>query len=233
MSASYKKWLQQKMAKLQAIDCYSAGATPETIAKQIGVPPSEIVKLNFNESLFVDRSAQSRLVKELADEFDLRLYPEDEIPMFLSKLSGYAGVPSNYLLVGNGSDELIDRITRLFVDEGEVMLSFAPTFSIPKLCMKRQKGEYITVPLQNNLQLDVKALMAQFSDKTRLLYLCSPNNPTSIQFKQEDVEHLAKAFPVLLSWMRLMGNLLITHLCHASPSFRIWLFYEHLAKLLD
>ena len=195
MSASYKKWLQQKMAKLQAIDCYSAGATPETIAKQIGVPPSEIVKLNFNESLFVDRSAQSRLVKELADEFDLRLYPEDEIPMFLSKLSGYAGVPSNYLLVGNGSDELIDRITRLFVDEGEVMLSFAPTFSIPKLCMKRQKGEYITVPLQNNLQLDVKALMAQFSDKTRLLYLCSPNNPTSIQFKQEDVEHLAKAFP--------------------------------------
>jgi histidinol-phosphate aminotransferase len=195
MSMSYRKWLQQKIANLQNIDCYSAGATPETVAKQIGVSTSEIIKLNFNESLFVDRSSQTRLMKELADEFDLRLYPEDEIPKFLVKLSGYIGAPENYLSVGNGSDELIDRILRLFVEEGEVMLSFAPTFSIPKLCMKRQKGEYVTVPLKSNLQLDLEALMVQFSDKTRLLYLCSPNNPTSTQFNQEDVEKLIKAFP--------------------------------------
>ena len=195
MSMSYRKWLQQKIVNLQNIDCYSAGATPETVAKQIGISPSEIIKLNFNESLFVDRSAQARLMKELADEFDLRLYPEDEVPKFLVKLSSYIEAPENYLTVGNGSDELIDRILRLFVEEGEVMLSFAPTFSIPKLCMKRQKGEYVTVPLKSNLQLDVEALMAQFSDKTRLLYLCSPNNPTSTQFNQEDVEKLTKAFP--------------------------------------
>ena len=53
MSASYRQWLKDKLVKLQAIDCYSAGATPETVAKQIGVPPKQIVKLNFNESLFV------------------------------------------------------------------------------------------------------------------------------------------------------------------------------------
>jgi histidinol-phosphate aminotransferase len=195
MSASYKKWLQQKISKLQAIDCYSAGATPETVAKQIGVSPNEIVKLNFNESLFVDRAKQAELVKELADEFDLRLYPEDEVPKFLSKLACYIGAPSNYLLVGNGSDELIDRIVRLFVEKGEATLSFAPTFSIPRLCVKRQEGEYIIVPLLSNLQLDVKGLISKISDKTRLLYLCSPNNPTSTQFKMEDVETLAKAFP--------------------------------------
>ena len=84
MSASYKKWLENKIAKLQAIDCYSAGATPETVAKKIGVSTSEIVKLNFNESLFVDRAAQAKLVKEVADELDLRLYPEDEVPKFYS-----------------------------------------------------------------------------------------------------------------------------------------------------
>jgi len=195
MSASYKKWLNDKLAKLQAIDCYTAGATPEMVAKQIGVSQSEIVKLNFNESLFVDRIKQEELVKEVARELDLRLYPEDEVPKFYIKLSGYIGAPPEYLAVGNGSDELIDRIVRLFVDEGEVMLSFAPTFSIPKLCMKRQKGEYIAVPLQSDLQLDVKRLMSQFSNKTRLLYLCSPNNPTSTQFKKQDVETLARAFP--------------------------------------
>jgi len=194
MSASYRKWLQDKLEKLKAIDCYSTGATPETVAKQIGVSPNEIVKLNFNESLFVDRAKQAELVKELANEFDLRLYPEDEVPKFLAKLALYIGAPNDNLVVGNGSDELIDRIVRLFVENEEAILSFTPTFSIPRLCVKRQGGEYIAVPLLANLQLDVKGLKSKFSNKTRLLYLCSPNNPTSIQFKMEDVETLAKAF---------------------------------------
>ncbi len=195
MSATYRKWLKDKLAKLQAIDCYSAGATPETVAKQIGVSPEEIVKLNFNESLFVDRAKQAELMKELADEFDLRLYPEDEVPKFLAKLTRYIGAPENFLVVGNGGDELIDRTVRLFVEKGEATLSFAPTFSIPRLCVKRQEGEYISVPLLSDLQLDVKGLLSKFSNKTRLLYLCSPNNPTSTQFKMEDIETLAKAFP--------------------------------------
>jgi len=195
MSATYRRWLKNKLAKLEAIECYTGGVTAETIAKQIGVTPAEIVKLNFNESLFVDRGKQEELVGEVARELDLRLYPEDEVPKFYSKLSGYIGAPSDCLVVGNGSDELIDRIVRLFVDEGEVLLSFAPTFSIPRLCMQRQKGEYIAVPLQSDLQLDVKGLLSHFSNETRLLYLCSPNNPTSTQFKKGDVEILAKAFP--------------------------------------
>jgi histidinol-phosphate aminotransferase len=195
MSASYRKWLRDKLVKLQAIDCYSAGATPETVAKQIGVSPSEIVKLNFNESLFVDRARQAKLVKEVADELDLRLYPEEEVPKFLAKLSGYIGAPEDFLVVGNGGDELIDRIVRLFVEKGEAVLSFEPTFSIPRLCVKRQGGEYISVPLLSDLQLDAKGLLSKFSDKTRLLYLCSPNNPTSNQFKKENIEALAKAFP--------------------------------------
>jgi len=195
MSASYRKWLKDKLLKLQAIECYSAGATPETVAKQTGVSTADIVKLNFNESLFVNRAKQAELVKELADEFDLRLYPEDETPKFLAKLSGYIGAPGDHLVVGNGSDELIDRTVRLFVEKGEVMLSFAPTFSIPKLCVKRQEGEYVAVPLLSNLQLDVKGLLSKFSNKTRILYLCSPNNPTSTQFRMEDIEALAKAFP--------------------------------------
>jgi histidinol-phosphate aminotransferase len=156
------------------------------------------VKLNFNESLFVDRAKQAELVKELADEFDLRLYPEDETPKFLTKLSGYIRAPEDYLVVGNGSDELIDRIVRLFVEKGEATISFEPTFSIPKLCVKRQEGEYIAVPLLSNLQLDVKGMQGKFSDNTRLLYLCSPNNPTSTQFKMGDIETLAKAFPGLV-----------------------------------
>jgi histidinol-phosphate aminotransferase len=195
MSESYKKWLKEKLLKLQAIDCYSAGATPETIAKQIGVTTKQIIKLNFNENLFMPRVKQAKLVKELADEIDLRMYPEDEEVKLREKITGYIKVPKDFLVVGNASDELIDRIIRLFIEKGDIAVSFAPTFTIPRLCVKRQEGEYIEVPLLSNLQLDVKGMLSKFSEKTRLLYLCSPNNPTSTQYKAEDVEKLAKVFP--------------------------------------
>lgn len=198
MSASYKKWLKQKLVKLQAIDCYSAGATPEAVAKQAGIPQSEIIKLNFNESLFIPKAKLSALIKEVADEIDLRLYPENEEVKLREKLTGYLKLPKDYFVVGNASDELIDRIVRLFIEKGDGVVSFSPTFAIPRLCVKRQEGEWITVPLLRNLQLDVKGLLSKFSDKTRLLYLCSPNNPTAIQFKMEDVETLVKAFPSIV-----------------------------------
>jgi histidinol-phosphate aminotransferase len=195
MSASYRKWLNDRLAKLQAIDCYSAGATPETVAKQIGVEQSQIVKLNFNENLFVDRAKQAALMKELAAEIDLRMYPEDEEGKLREKLVSYIGVPKDFLTVGNAGDELIDRIIRLFMEKGEAALSFAPSFAIPRLCVKRLEGEYITVPLKSDFQIDVKAMLAKFSDRTRLLYLCSPNNPTANQMNAEDVEKLVRAFP--------------------------------------
>jgi histidinol-phosphate aminotransferase len=195
MSESYKKWLKAKLAKLGAIDCYSAGATPETVAKQIGVEPSEIVKLNFNENLFVDRKKQVPLIKELADEIDLRMYPEDEEVKLREKLTSYMGVPKDYLTVGNAGDELIDRIIRLFIEKGDVAVSFTPSFAIPRLCVKRQEGEYIMVPLKSDFQLDVQGMLSKFSDKTRLLYLCSPNNPTSNQMNAKDIETLVRAFP--------------------------------------
>jgi histidinol-phosphate aminotransferase len=195
MSESYKKWLKQKLEKLQAIECYSAGATPETVAKQLGVTTKQIIKLDFNENLFMPRVKQAKLMKELADEIDLRMYPEDEEAKLREKLSGYMKVPKDFLVASNGSDELIDRIIRLFVESGDLAVSLAPTFSIPRLCVKRQGGEYITVPLKKDLQLDVKGMLSKFSDKTTLLYLCSPNSPTATQYNARDIETLVNAFP--------------------------------------
>src|SRR5512133_2303814 len=195
MSESYQKWFKAKLEKLQAIDCYSAGVTPEGLAEKLGVDQTKIVKLNFNENLFVDRAKQTALMKELADEIDLRMYPEVEEAKLREKLTGYIGVPADYLAISNAGDELIDRIVRLFIEKGDSAVSFTPTFAIPRLCVKRQEGEYVTVPLTKDFQLDVQGMLSQFNEKTRLLYICSPNNPTSNQMNAADIEKLVKAFP--------------------------------------
>ncbi|MCL2642056.1 MAG: histidinol-phosphate transaminase [Candidatus Bathyarchaeota archaeon] len=198
MSVSYHKWLDQKKLELQTLDCYSAGITPEGLAQQLGVDISKIVKLNFNENLFVDRSRQIPLLKQIADEIDLRLYPENEVPNLIKKLAEYLQVPQNYITIGNAGDELLDRIIRLFIKKDDTAVSFTPSFVIPQLCVKRQGGKYVTVPLKSDFQLDVLSMLETFSEKTRLLYLCSPNNPTSNQMKPADIETLAKAFPGII-----------------------------------
>jgi len=195
MNMAYRKWLDQKKLKLQAFNCYSAGVTPEGLAQQLCVDSSKIVKLNFNENLFIDRSRQIPLVKQVADELDLRMYPEDEMPKLVKKLAEYLKIPQEYIVIGNAGDELLDRIIRLFIEKGDTAVSFTPSFVIPQLCVKRQEGEYITVPLKSDFQINVPAMLETFSEKTCLLYLCSPNNPTSNQMKPEDIETLAKAFP--------------------------------------
>jgi histidinol-phosphate aminotransferase len=123
------------------------------------------------------------------------MYPEVEEAKLREKLTRYIGVPADYLAISNAGDELIDRIIRLFIEKGDNAVSFSPSFVIPGLCVKRQGGEYITVPLKDDFQLDVPSMLSKFSEKTRLLYLCSPNNPTSNQMKPKDVETLVKAFP--------------------------------------
>ena len=195
MNVACEKWLEEKLKKLQDIESYSVGESTETLAKQLGISPAEIVKLNFNENLFMPRAKLIEFMKEVAEECDLRIYPQEEENKLREKLSSYLKTPKENIVVGNASDELIDRIARLFLDKGESAVSVMPTFPVFKYCAKRQGAEYVTVPLLDNFGLDVERLLVTFSPKTSILYLCSPNNPTGNQFKMDEVETLIKEFP--------------------------------------
>ena len=104
-------------------------------------------------------------MKQLAEEIDLRMYPEDEEAKLREKLTGYMGVPADFLAISNAGDELIDRIVRLFIEKGDVAVSPTPTFAIPRLCVKRQEGEYVTVPLTKDFQLDVSGMLRSLTIK--------------------------------------------------------------------
>ncbi len=195
MSAACKKRIDEKLKKLQDIEGYSIGESTEILSRQLGISPSEIIKLNFNENLFMPRAKLIELMKEVAEECDLRIYPQEEENKLREKLGGYLQTSQENIVVGNASDELIDRTARLFLEKGESAISVMPTFPVFKYCAKRQGAEYVTVPLLDNFGLDVERLLSSFSPKTSILYLCSPNNPTGNQFKMDEVEILAREFP--------------------------------------
>ena len=137
------------------------------------------MKLNYNENLFIPKEKLVLLMREVAEECDLRIYPQEEENKLKEKISDYLKTPKDYVVVGNGSDELIDRIGRLFLEEGDKAVSVTPTFPVFGYCIKHQDAECNAVPLLKNFELDVAQLLDNFTSETKLLYLCSPNNPTA------------------------------------------------------
>ena len=198
MKTQREKWLNKKLGELELIESYRPERTNESVAKQLGISPAQILKLNYNENLFIPREKLVEFMKEVAEECDLRIYPQEEENKLKEKISEYLTVPADCVVVGNGSDELIDRITRLFIKNGEKAVSIAPTFPVPRQCIKRQGAEYVAVPLLRDFELDVENLLCEFASNARLLYLCSPNNPTANQFKRENITALIEEFPGLV-----------------------------------
>ena len=195
MKKECKEWLEEKLAQIEALESYSPEKTIENAAKQYGLSPADIVKLNFNENLYMPRAKLVALLKEVADECDLRLYPQEEEEKLREAITEYLTLQQGCVAVGNSSDEVMDRITRLFLERGDKAVTFVPTFSVFRYCVKYQGANYVAVPLQRGFKLDVEAMREAFTPETKLLYLCSPNNPTGNQFGMDEVEFLIEEFP--------------------------------------
>ena len=195
MKAECKRWLDGKIARIQGQESYSAEHTNESIAQKYGLKPESIVKLNYNENLFLPRERIIKLLKEVAEECDLRIYPQDEEERLKEKIGEYLQVPVECVAIGNSSDEVMERIIRIFLEKGDKAVTFTPTFSVFKCCVNFVGADFIGVPLRDDFTVDVEGLEATFSPETKLLYLCSPNNPTANQLKQREVEALIEDFP--------------------------------------
>jgi histidinol-phosphate aminotransferase len=195
MNATCKKWLETKIARIQGLENYSAEHTNESIAKKYGLKLSDIVKLNYNENLFLPRDKQIALLKGVAEECDLRIYPQDQEVRLKESIGGYLTVPAECVAIGNSSDEVMERIIRIFLEKGDKAVTFVPTFSVFKCCVNFSNADFVGVSLRADFSVDVTAMQAAFTSDARLLYLCSPNNPTANQLKKREIEALTEEFP--------------------------------------
>jgi histidinol-phosphate aminotransferase len=189
-----EEWVRRKLEEVQ-LSGYVFGDSLKSVEQRFGIERSQILKLDSNENFFIPKDKLVKLIEEVVEDFDPRLYPHDEERELREKLSAYIRVPADFITVGSGSDELMERVARLFLENGEQALSISPTFSMYRHAVTLQRAELLEVPLREDFSLDVNGLLAKVTPKTRVLFLCSPNNPTANQFKTDDVEGLVEAFP--------------------------------------
>lgn len=111
----------------------------------------------------------------------LNRYPEPQPQALVEGLANLYGVAPEYVLVGRGSDEAIDLLTRAFCRAGrDAVVVCPPTFGMYSVSARIQGAEVITVPLRRDVafSLDEHALLERCTSNVKLVFLCSPNNPT-------------------------------------------------------
>jgi len=194
-----KTVLREVLAESQSLGTYDMGETIEGLARKLGKEPSEILKLNSNENFFVPLDFLRSALREVAKEVDPRIYPRDELGELKEALVRYVNVSPEHIVIGTGSDQLIDLVTRMVLEPGDEALSIAPTFSIYERCVRIQRALYRSVPLRGDFSLDTERILGSVTPKTKLLFICSPNNPTANQFSRGDIELLADQFDGLVA----------------------------------
>jgi len=111
-------------------------------------------------------------------------------------LSKIKGIPPQNIFIGNGSDEVIDLSFRIFCEPGKSnVITCPPTYGMYKVCANINDVKVKQAVLTREFQLDVDGILESIDNNTRLLFLCSPNNPTGNNLNRIDIELLINNFP--------------------------------------
>lgn len=122
-------------------------------------------------------------------------YPDPHQKALKSRISEIKGIAAGSLFLGNGSDEAIDLVYRVFCEPGESnTVSIAPSYGMYEVAAAMNDVEFRKVRLRPDFSMDTEAMLAATDSKTRLIFICSPNNPTGNSFPAEQIEELLERF---------------------------------------
>lgn len=169
---------------------YKPGKPIEEVERELGL--SRVIKLASNENPL----GTSRKVKRAIEDYAGRvhLYPDGAAFELKTALASRLGVRPRELLIGNGSNELIEFLVRGFVREGDKVLSSEKSFQIYQLATKCAGGIFVEIPMKDS-RFDLKAIRAAVDEKTRLIFIANPNNPTGTYVNRAELDEFLDGIP--------------------------------------
>jgi histidinol-phosphate aminotransferase len=175
---------------------YSARKSPETLEGKVEVPVENIIKLDANENPY---GCSPRVSQALATYPDFNIYPDNGQTRLRKLLEGYTGVDAKHIVAGSASNQLIDLVLRLLISKGDEVINCVPTFGIYRFSTELCGGTLVEVPRDGNFAVNINAVKAAINEKTKIIFLTNPNNPTGTITPQQDILELVDTgLPVLV-----------------------------------
>lgn len=176
--------------EIKNIEPYEPGVPIEEVERKLGV--IKAVKMASNENAL---GPSLRAVAAIENALGkINLYPDGGAFVLKSRLAEHLGVGEENVILGNGSDEIIRMITETFLNEGEEVVFAEPGFIIYRLAAVVMKGRCVSVPLKNYTH-DLEAMSHAIGERTKLVFIANPNNPTGTMVDAAKVASFMKSLP--------------------------------------
>lgn len=180
----------QSLANVRAISPYQPGKPITQLSRELGIPAERIIKLASNENP-LGMSPKARLAVEKAIG-SLERYPDDfELK---SALASHTGLGMERIVLGNGSNDVLDIVARVFLAQGRSAVFSQHAFAVYPLATITAGAEAIAVPAKDYGH-DLGAMLAAIRPDTRLVWIANPNNPTGTFLPYPDLKAFLAAVP--------------------------------------
>ncbi len=176
---------------LAGFKAYEWETSTRDIAASVGLPARKIYRLDTNTSPFIPVGSLKSLREGLLNR-PVNQYPDTSYLSLRLLLSSYCGKDADRFVVINGADEGLDIIVKTFLNPGEEAIVATPTYSMFRVVTEIMDGRLVAVRRENDFSVNVDSILERVGEKTRLIFLCNPNNPTGNLTPVADVERLAK-----------------------------------------
>ncbi len=158
--------------------------------------PERLIKLDLNESPF-GPSPKARAV--LASFQATNRYPDFAQAALREALAQYTGMPAEHIVCGAGLDDVLNTLAHLILDHGDEVIIHEPTFGVYRMLAALHGSRAIDAPLGDGFALDPDRVLAAITERTKLIILCTPNNPTGNLLDPQAVEAVVAGAPCLVA----------------------------------
>jgi len=173
-------------ALLHSFKEYAWEPSDEEIASSVGLDVSKIRRFDLNTSPYTPTHWLKKLASEL-ESVAVNRYPDTSYHDLRKDLSKYLGVGEDCFVVANGGDEAFDIISKAFLDAGSEVVISSPSYSMFRIVSELMGAKVVYVRRREGFADDVDGLLKAVNNRTRLIFLCNPNNPTGNAVERSDL----------------------------------------------
>ncbi len=183
---------------VEEMDSYVPGRSQDEIASDFNLKKEDIIKLGSNENPW---GPSPKAMKAIENEIkSINRYPESQLHELVAEIAKYSQVKDSQVIIGgDGADEIIDVLAKTFIDDGDEFIVPLPSYMYYEYLLKQYgaKPVYARWDLEKN-ELDVDSIYESITEKTKMIFLCSPNNPTGTLIDKKILAEIASKNPEIL-----------------------------------
>lgn len=172
-------------------EAYVSGKSMDDVKKEYNL--TKVIKLGSNENPYAPFPNALRVMTE--ELKSIQIYPEINFIKLRETLAKKFNLTSEYIGIGHGGGGVLETIARLFIESGDEVIIIKQSYRLYREISKLMGGVVREVSLDKNYTADIDEIIETINPKTKLVWLCNPNNPTGTLAKKEDIDRLIEALP--------------------------------------